>query len=1097
MSATPSELASTQSIAIPPVFNLQEREGSVLVEQLAAPEHDTPADVSVLDTFRGLAKQLCVTLKSDGSTLLLNPNDDGLFRTTTYVAEDPNFSVTGSRLILSSATKWTKHPQKVTEDIGKLRQLITDSWQNSLKLPHEVRDPEGELVQPGLRSAQIGAIHALASHATVSSKPGLIVMPTGTGKTEVMLAALIMNCPERLLLLVPSDLLRAQMFEKFRSLGRLRELGAVPNKIINPIVGRVKGGLESSELEVLAKCNVVISTVASLSGMKDKVRAEFRKLFDFVYFDEAHHVPSNSWEQLLNDFEGKHVFQFTATPFREDGRRMPGRIIYNFPLRMAQAKGLFRRIRFREVVETDEQEADRAIAETAVKALREDIAAGRDHLLLARTDSKDNAEQLLKLYTKEFADLAPIIVYSGVPQLKEKMKAILAREHRIIVCVDMFGEGFDLPNLKVAALHKPHKSLAVTLQFCGRFTRDSKNIGDATLVANVADPKVSEAIEELYAEDSDWNELIPELSSRAIESQINFSEFLERMDRSEKGEDELFDLNVLKPKTSTVMYKTKSFSPRQFRKGLPKNLEVERTWISKDKDLLVFITHSRVPIEWATIKETANEVWDLYVLAFDAQLGLLFVNSSFKSSIHRELAEAVGDRTTKIVSGEQMFRAFSGINRLIFYNAGLYSRGTKLRFRMYTGLDIGEAISPAAQVGSSKSNLFGVGYQKGERVSIGASHKGRIWSMSSSSIPDWRQWCHQVAKRVQDSSIPENDFLKHTLIPKEIESLPGKEFFSEALPIECYAADAQDFRLYAASKEIAFADFAVTGHSKISETEILLDIEFGKSQRATFRLRWGPSAGNFAVTQKSGDILEIQKGTERSKLAEFFEQHPPSFFAIDGSEVRGGAYLEVRDHLPFTFPAEAIQIGPWEGIDITVESKWRNGQQRGNSVQGAWIQKLLAQDQGIVIDDDDTGEAADIVNILETESTVHFHLYHCKYASGNEPGTRVKDCYEVCGQAVRSVRWISNPIRLLEHLQRRDRADLRGGRPSRFERGTLRELIALRRRARKMRYQFRISIVQPGISKQQLSPELATVLGAADTFVTQFTGVGLGVIGGA
>lgn len=32
-----------------------------------------------------------------------------------------------------------------------------------MKLPHEVRDPEGELVQPGLRSAQIGAIHALGA----------------------------------------------------------------------------------------------------------------------------------------------------------------------------------------------------------------------------------------------------------------------------------------------------------------------------------------------------------------------------------------------------------------------------------------------------------------------------------------------------------------------------------------------------------------------------------------------------------------------------------------------------------------------------------------------------------------------------------------------------------------------------------------------------------------------------------------------------------------------------------------------------------------------------------------------------------------------
>jgi superfamily II DNA or RNA helicase len=45
----------------------------------------------------------------------------------------------------------------------------------------------------------------------------------------------------------------------------------------------------------------------------------------------------------------------------------------------------------------------------------------------------------------------------------------------------MLGEGYDLPNLKIAALHDQHKSLAITLQFIGRFTRSSSNtpIGDA------------------------------------------------------------------------------------------------------------------------------------------------------------------------------------------------------------------------------------------------------------------------------------------------------------------------------------------------------------------------------------------------------------------------------------------------------------------------------------------------------------------------------------------------------------------------------------------------------------------------------------------
>jgi superfamily II DNA or RNA helicase len=970
MSVTSQDVAAVKSMSLPAVRNVHERIGPVLIEQVAVPATVTTCVASVLDTSRGTVSRLSVKFGPAGNTLLINRRGrDDLFGRTSYVIDDSNFSVEDSCLVTSRVATWVEHPRLLRSPSDSVRQTVRESWTDGIVFTVEQRDEKGNVSCPGMRPPQVGVLHAVAAHWSVSSKPGLAVMPTGTGKTEAMLACLIMKRPERLLVLVPSDALRSQIFGKFCSLGKLRELRVVPPEILNPVVGRVKGTLTGDEhLRALEKCNVVVSTVASLTSMSDKLRFGFRDLFDLVYFDEAHHVPSNSWDLLFDTFQNQPVLQFTATPFREDGRRMPGKIIYNFPLRTAQSQGYFRRIKFREVFEPDDEASDLAIAQAAIEALRSDLAQGRDHILLARTDTKDKAETLFQIYHNGFRDLNPIVIYSGIPRYRDKMKAIVERQHRIIVCVDMFGEGFDLPNLKIAALHSPHKSLAVTLQFCGRFTRDAKDIGDATLVANIADPSVSDAIEDLYAEDSDWNELIPELSARAIESQVNFSDFLDRMDRSEKGDEELFDLNVLKPKTSTVIFKTKSFSPRRFRKGIKKAVDFERTWISKDKDLLVFITRSRVPIEWASIKETSNEIWDLYILAFDAASGLLFINSSQKSSLHHDLAKAVGGNDAKLLDGERMFRAFSDINRLIFHNAGLYRRGAKLRFRMYTGLDIGEAISPTAQVGSSKSNLFGVGYDNGQRVTVGASHKGRVWSMSSSSIPDWRQWCVHIARRILNESIPTNDFLRHTLIPSEIDALPQKEFFAAVLPAECYGAEAQDFRLFSDGNEINFHDFAILGNDKISDTEVHVRIGFAGTESATFRLRWGPQKGDFDVIQIVGNHLEIQKGTARATLGEFFRENPPALFATEGSEVRGASFLEAKNEFPFAYSPSAIRVGPWDGIDITHESKW------DDSVQAAWIQHLLAQSNSFAFDDDDTGEAADIVEISESDGVIQFHL---------------------------------------------------------------------------------------------------------------------------
>ncbi|MCB1575738.1 MAG: restriction endonuclease subunit R, partial [Xanthomonadales bacterium] len=118
---------------------------------------------------------------------------------------------------------------------------------------------------------------------------------------------------------------------------------------------------------------------------------------------------------------------------------------------------------------------------------------------------------MFPLYQKECPELSPVLLHSGLrADVKEAARARLLGGHsKVIVCVDMLGEGFDFPSLKIAAVHDAHKSLPVTLQFVGRFTRaGSVPLGDATVVANIADESVRSEISRLYSQDADWDQLI-------------------------------------------------------------------------------------------------------------------------------------------------------------------------------------------------------------------------------------------------------------------------------------------------------------------------------------------------------------------------------------------------------------------------------------------------------------------------------------------------------------------------------------------------------------------------------------------------------------
>ena len=81
----------------------------------------------------------------------------------------------------------------------------------------------------GLRKCQLGAIWALKSHFITSSNniASLISMPTGSGKTALMMATCFELNLKKVLIVVPSKILRGQLSDQFKSLKVLKDAGCL------------------------------------------------------------------------------------------------------------------------------------------------------------------------------------------------------------------------------------------------------------------------------------------------------------------------------------------------------------------------------------------------------------------------------------------------------------------------------------------------------------------------------------------------------------------------------------------------------------------------------------------------------------------------------------------------------------------------------------------------------------------------------------------------------------------------------------------------------------------------------------------------------
>ena len=926
----------------------------------------------------------------------------------------------------------------------------------------------------GLYNAQIGAIHAIASHFTIRHEPAVVTMPTGSGKTAVLMMTPFVLRSSRALVITPSKLVRGQIAEDFHALVTLRKARVIPDAVPSPKVFEEKNRIDSlSRWEAFRNFDVVVATPNCVSPGYHGVPASPDDLFDLILIDEAHHSPAKTWRDLLSAFQQTPTALFTATPFRRDKGEISGRFLYHYPLARAYRDGIFGRINFRAVTPTATDTHDIDVARQAEAVVKADRAAGLNHFVMVRTDQLTRADELDSLYRSHTA-LRLQLVHSRFSNAHVKKVIVDLREGRLdgVICVDMMGEGFDFPKLKIAAIHSPHKSLEVTLQFIGRFARtNARDIGDATFIAVPSDIELEG--QRLFVDGAIWQEIISGLSQNRIAEEIGIREAIQDFQPPGPEETDISDLSLysLYPRGHAKVFDVVDQPDLGAAIEFPHQLDVIYDSLNDDRSARVILTRVRSTPKWSASDLLIDVSHGLFIIYYDSAHRLLFINASESvEGVYHAITTSLGGRLAPLPTS-LIRRVLKDLTNQRVFNLGMRNiQATNMAesYKTLAGPDTQNTVTPSDARRYRQGHAFLSGEDDRGKHTLGYSSLSKIWEAGQMQIPRLLDWCRRIAGKIRSAGdIVTHSGLDYLSAGAVMTSIPQnviwarwpREAFEELAPVMVrYTKDD------GASHQchILDLDLIVTGQdadhvrTRVFGAGLEYDVDF--------------TLEDFFRGVIDDDRLQVLGGGTQRSLIDFMNEHYLDFYTTDGALFTG------NELFPPTGPVQPIdhdqlEDWPWQDVDITAEITATNGTQ---SIHEHLRQQLENSASDVILYDHGTGEIADYVTVASVDEQTDIAFYHCKGSSRANAGARVEDVYEVCGQAQKSVAWAT-----LASLERRLRLRNHGT----FVRGSRDVLYRLIERAKTTRVRFSIVIVQPGISRRRLSDSIAEPLGATNDHV--------------
>ena len=934
----------------------------------------------------------------------------------------------------------------------------------------------------GFREAQIAAIQAASSHFFNSKQPAIVTMPTGSGKTNVLMALAFVMRAQRVLVLTPSRLVREQIAENFGALVDLKKIEALPLDLISPKVFATEGTIGSDEAwEDLRQYDVVVATVPSVSPRDGVIPAPPADLFDLVLVDEAHHAPARTWSRLLDLLRDARQVLFTATPFRRDEKEIKGKLVFTYDLRRAYQDRVFGDITFEPVERGRTASIDIAIATATEAKFRRDRDAGLEHLVMVRADTLPRAQELRDIYEHNtHLRLAFVNGKHSLAHVKRIVTKLKAGELDGIVCVNMFGEGFNLPNLKIAAVHSPHKSLAITLQFIGRFARTGQqNIGGATFLAEPVSS--SEELGQLYEARAIWRDIVHNLGASRVEAEVHTREVLDSFEIDAAPDMEDFSLYSLKPYFHVKVFATPEGVDLTAQPDLPEKLQVIFKGISDPHGAAVYLTREAVRSPWSSDERFTNVAYDIFIFHFNRDANLLFICSSRRHvQLYTRLATRLVTGRARALSNRAINRVLNDLEAAEFFSVGMRKRhklGQIESYRMISGPSADKAIQQTDGRLFDRGHCFGKAIEDGNEITIGVSTASKVWSNTYDRIPELLEWCNRLAEKIASRRVPVTGSRLDLLSPgEELVQVPSgviamtwaADVYRDPPPVlyslpngRVVEANLLDFDLEIVDSREGSVIFAIKNR----------DIEwlgvFSVDDINLFR----------AATEDQLDLV-VHRANEDVWMQDYLNEELPSFYTSDLSAIEGTSFFPVPADLE-AFSNDLFETVDWAQAGVNIEKEKPNNE-GGRSIF-EWLQeRLIASPASLVFCDDGNGEISDFIAIEPAQGGPRVKLFHCKGSGEANPGNRVDDLYDVCGQAVKSSVWL-RPDQLLDRLKHRATLPSVTG----FVKGNEATANYLLSHENRQVVQFEIYIVQPGVMKEGRTEALSNLLAAARFYLVQ------------
>ena len=359
-----------------------------------------------------------------------------------------------------------------------------------------------------LRDPQREAHAAILEHFGSSGEAAILQLPVGCGKSGLIALLPFGLAQGRVLVISPNITIRDSLHadiditDRRRCFWRKHSVLPPETMLAGPHVAVLDG--KDANIHDCERSHIVLTNIQQLASSADRWLPNFEdRFFDLILVDEGHHSAAKSWEKVFDRFPNAKVVSLTATPYRADDKQITGRLVYRYSFKRAVVKGYIKRLQavyvapseltftyegdtkthtLNDVWQLKEEEwfsrgvalspaCNEDIVTVSLDRLEQLRQTGTKHQVVAVAMQIDHARAIRSLYAERGYEAETIHSRMAAEDRAEVLRKLKAGLIDVIVQVQMLGEGFDHPQLSVAAIFRPFRSLAPYLQFVGRAMR--------------------------------------------------------------------------------------------------------------------------------------------------------------------------------------------------------------------------------------------------------------------------------------------------------------------------------------------------------------------------------------------------------------------------------------------------------------------------------------------------------------------------------------------------------------------------------------------------------------------------------------------------